>query len=321
MGEARTKSAHSSVPRCSVLSTVGFVGFGEVAACLAASLQKHGAQIIAYDVLLERRGGADELRKRAGTTRVRFVPLADLMARTEIALSTVTTEVAFDVAKACAPHLNNGHTFVDLNATSPTIKRAIAAALAPTEADFIEGAILGAIGVTGAQTRVLVCGGKGVRVAEELNGLGLNVGFYGAEIGRASAFKLLRSAFSKGMEALLLESLLAAQRAGLGEDVWHEIVETLDERPFAEIGGNWMRTHGRAHVRRYHEIAQVEALLCELGIEPLLTSATAAFFERSTQLTLSNSFQENPKDFWEVLAALDGLLRKRTSQSESRRDT
>jgi 3-hydroxyisobutyrate dehydrogenase-like beta-hydroxyacid dehydrogenase len=303
----------------STVKTIGFLGFGEVATHLAAELQRHGASIAAFDLLLGQRGGTDRLKLRAGSMPVDFLSLSDLVARAAIVLSTVTTQAALDVAKDCAAHLNKGHVYVDLNATSPEVKRSIAEVLAPSGAEFVEGAILGAVGVTKAQTRILVCGAKGAQVAEVLTGLGLNVGFYGAEIGRASTFKLLRSVFSKGMEALLLESLVAARRAGLGEDVWREIVETLDERPFVEVGGNWMRTHGSAHARRYYEMVQVEALLRELGIEPLLTGATTAFFERSTRLSLSSALPSGPKDAEAVLAALDKLLRENPS-SESPRD-
>ena len=142
-----------------------------------------------------------------------------------------------------------------------------------------------------------------------LTRLGLNVAFYGREIGRASMFKLLRSVFSKGMEALLLETLLAARRAGVADDVWREIVETLEERPFSDVGANWMRTHGTAHARRYHEVVQVEELLRELGVEPLITRGTAALFERSTRLCLAKQFKTPPSGPEEVLGALDKLLR------------
>ena len=290
------------------MKAIGFLGFGEVASRFAAGPQRHGVRVAAYDILFDSTGGISKLKARAGDSPVEFVSLRDLLAGAELILSTVTTDVALDAAKACAAHLNAGHIFVDLNATSPSVKRAIAETVAPSGATFIEGAILGAIGVTGAQTRVLVCGGRGASVAERLSGLGLNVVFYGTEIGRASTFKLLRSVFSKGIEALLLESLLAARRAGVGDDVWREIVETLDERPFAEVGGNWMRTHGNAHARRYHEMVQVEALLRDLGVEPLLTAATTAFFERSTRLGLSRALQSNPGSFEEVITALDNAV-------------
>lgn len=135
-------------------------------------------------------------------------------------------------------------------------------------------------------------------MADTLTQLGLNVAFYGTEIGRASTFKLLRSVFSKGMEALLLETLLAARRAGVQDD----------EQQFKHVGGNWMRTHATAHVRRYYEMMQVRELVSELGIEPLMAQATTAFFERSIELALSKSFPRDPLNHDEVLKALDKLL-------------
>lgn len=135
-------------------------------------------------------------------------------------------------------------------------------------------------------------------MADTLTQLGLNVAFYGTEIGRASTYKLLRSVFSKGMEALLLETLLAARRAGVQDD----------EQQFKHVGGNWMRTHATAHVRRYYEMMQVRELVSELGIEPLMAQATTAFFERSIELALSKSFPRDPLNHDEVLKALDKLL-------------
>lgn len=295
------------------MTTIGFLGFGEVGSRFAAALHANGARVAVYDVLFDGPGGADKLKERAHGAPVEFLGLPELMARAPIVLSTVTTDVALEAAEACAPHLGANHVFVDLNATSPGVKRAIASAIAPTGAAFVEAAILGAVGVAGARTRILVCGEKGASVAETLCALGLNVHFYGTEIGRASTFKLLRSIFSKGVEALLIESLMAARRSGVADDVWREIVETLDERPFAETGGNWIRTHGTAHRRRYHEMVQVEAFLRELGLDPFMTKATADFFARSTRLSLAQAFGDSPKTPDEVVAALDHLLRKAPS--------
>jgi 3-hydroxyisobutyrate dehydrogenase-like beta-hydroxyacid dehydrogenase len=288
---------------------IGFVGFGEVASCLSAAVLANGGRVSAYDVLLDAKAGAETLKRRAGDAPIEFAPLPGVVARSDVILSTVTTDVAPDAAASCAPHLRAGQIFVDLNATSPAMKRRIGATIAASGADFVEGAILGAIGVTGARTRILLSGEKADDAAQALASLGLNVGFYGREIGRASMFKLLRSVFSKGMEALLLETLLAARRAGVADDVWREIVETLEERPFSDVGANWMRTHGTAHARRYHEVVQVEELLRELGVEPLITRGTAALFERSTRLCLAKQFKTPPSGPEEVLGALDKLLR------------
>ncbi|HEX5632660.1 MAG TPA: NAD(P)-binding domain-containing protein, partial [Gemmatimonadales bacterium] len=243
------------------MTAIGFVGFGEVASRFAEALAQGGAQVLAHDVLMDREGGRATLDQRVRGAAPEFVPLAQLAQRAEIVLSTVTTDVALAAARSCAPLLRRGQAFVDLNATSPGLKREIAAAVGTSGADFVEGAILPLVNVMGARSQVLVCGTRAGDVAAKLNALGLNFRDYGPEIGRASSFKMLRSVFSKGVEALLVECLLAGRRAGVEADLWREIVGTLDAASFEEVGGNWVRTHATAHPRRWHEMVQVAELL------------------------------------------------------------
>jgi 3-hydroxyisobutyrate dehydrogenase-like beta-hydroxyacid dehydrogenase len=290
------------------LAAIGFIGFGEVASRFGEALTQAGARLLAYDVLLDRPEGAPALAGRARGKPPDFMPLPQLLAGAEIVLSTVTTDVALEAARRCVPHLRSGQAFVDLNATSPTVKREIAALVAPTGADFVEGAILPAVGVMGARSQVLVCGPAAARVAQALNAVGLNFSPYGEEIGRASTFKLMRSIFSKGLEALLVECLLAGRRAGVGEDLWREIVATIDAKSFDEVGGNWVRTHGTAHERRWHEMVQVAGLLRELGVDAPMTDATVALFERSTRAGLREAFASPPAAPSDVVAALEQRL-------------
>lgn len=290
------------------MDTIGFVGFGEVASRFAAALAAGGARVVAYDLLVDRAGGIDRLQGRVRGAGVEFLPLAAVLAEARTVLSTVTTDVAMEAARACVPHLRTGHVYVDLNATSPEAKQAIGRVIDASGAAFVEGAILGAVGVTGAATRVLLCGQQAEPAASALSALGLNVAGYGTEIGRASAFKMMRSVFSKGLEALLLEAMLAARRAGVAEDVWNEIVTTIDEKPFAQVATNWMVTHGTANERRHHEMVQVGELLAALGLDAPMTRATTAFFARSARLGLAGSFSEKPTRADEVLAALERLI-------------
>jgi len=297
------------------VTMIGFVGFGEVASRFSAGLMAGGAQVFAYDVLLERPGGPQTLAARAQGEPPKLLPLPELIAAAEIVLSTVTTDVALAAARSCAAHLKPGKVYIDLNATSPAVKREIARVVAASGAEFAEGAILPAVGVMGAKSQVLVCGKDATRLAAALSGLGLNFTAYGEEIGKASSFKMLRSVFSKGLEALLVECLLAGRRAGVERDLWREIVGTLDAASFEEVGGNWVRTHGTAHVRRYHEMVQVEALLRELGLDPPMTAATVALFERSNRVGLKDRFPAPPKSATEVIAALDASLAEPVPQS------
>lgn len=290
------------------MAVIGFVGFGEVASRFAAALANGGARVLAYDVLLDRDGGRATLERRVRGTGPEFVPLAELTQRAEIVLSTVTTDVALAAARSCAPLLRRGQAFVDLNATSPALKREVAAAVTPSGADFVEGAILPLVNVAGARSQVLVCGTRAGHVATTLNALGLNFKDYGTEIGRASSFKMLRSVFSKGVEALLVECMLAARRAGVEADLWREIVGTIDAAPFEEVGGNWVRTHGTAHARRWHEMVQVAELLQGLGVDAPMTRGTVAVFERSTRAGLKDAFAAPPAGHADVIAALEQRL-------------
>ncbi|MGH8708193.1 MAG: DUF1932 domain-containing protein, partial [Burkholderiales bacterium] len=230
-------------------------------------------------------------------------PLADALRGASLVLSTVTTSVALDAARQCAPHLAAGQTYVDLNATDPAAKLEVERVITPTGAAFVEGAILGAIGVSGAKTEILL-GGPHARGAERLLAveLGLNARFYSERVGQASMFKMLRSVFSKGLEALLIEFLVAGERAGIRDDLWREVTGLMAQHPFERTAGNWVRSHATAHARRHVEVQQVAGVLRQLGLEPVMTAATQAFFERSCALGLQENFPETP-------AAMDAVVR------------
>jgi 3-hydroxyisobutyrate dehydrogenase-like beta-hydroxyacid dehydrogenase len=270
-----------------VAMRIAFVGFGEVAAAFSGALAKRGADIVAHDVLFDNPGGRERLVERAGTTRVAFLPLPEALRDCAYVFSTVTTTIARDSAAQCAPHLGRGQTYVDLNATEPKVKQEIAAIVEASGAAFVEGALLGAVGVTGAATEILL-GGPHARAAQGVlaGELGLNARFYSEELGRASMFKMLRSVFSKGMEALLIEFLVAGERAGLRADLWNEVTALFASQPFDKVALNWVRSHSSAHARRRDEVRQVVSVLRDLGIEPIMTPAAQALFERSARLGL-----------------------------------
>lgn len=281
---------------------VAFVGYGEVAAAFSTALVARGIDVAAYDVLLEQPDGPDRLRTRAAGMKVDFRPLADAIGSAEYILSTVTTSVAQEAARRCVPHLHAGQTYVDFNATDPALKLDIARIVTPSGAAFVEGAVLGAVGVTGAKTEILLGGPQARRAERDLAGeMGLNARFYSEEIGKASMFKNLRSVFSKGLEALLIEFLTAGERAGIRTDLWREVTELFSNHPFEKTASNWVRTHATAHARRHHEMKQVANVLRQLGVEPTMTDATVDFFARSGTLGLQDKFTAAPPNMDEVV--------------------
>ncbi len=296
------------------MTHIGVLGFGEAGSTFAAALAAAGAAVSCYDRLWDADDDASLAARNAAYPEIDFRRLPALLDATEIILSTVTTTAARDAARACLPCLKSGQVYCDLNSTAPAVKRELAELVAPSGAGFVEGAILGAIGVSGARTQILLGGARAGELALRLNEYGLDAVDYGPEIGRASTFKLLRSVFSKGLEALLLEFLLAGERAGLRDELWHEVTALMAGDGFEPVARNWVCSHALAHDRRYHEMVQVRELLAELGVDPVMTDATLRLFERSTRYDLSAEFAARPDDMGEVVTRLLGRISRESQK-------
>jgi 3-hydroxyisobutyrate dehydrogenase-like beta-hydroxyacid dehydrogenase len=96
----------------------------------------------------------------------------------------------------------------------------------------------------------------------------------GADIGAAAAIKMVRSVMIKGIEALTLECFLAAARAGVIDEVAASLKNNypgLDWSKVIPYNLERMASHGE---RRAAEMEEVAETLRELGVEPLMTSAT-----------------------------------------------
>jgi len=274
---------------------IGFIGFGEVGKTFAAAMVAAGAEVSYYDVV-----------RTDAVPGATYRPLEDLVARCEILLSTVTTHVAIAAAETAAALLTSRNTYADMNSTSATVKRRIAGIIGASAADFVEGAILSAVGEAGAKASILVAGERAEAFARRMNQLGLvNVKYFSSTIGEASQVKMLRSIFSKGVECLLLEMLVAGRRAGVAEYLWKDIVDFMTKHPFQGVAENWIKTHPGASERRYHEMEQVLETLKELGVEPVMTRGTTEFFRQSVESGLARRFTRKPDDVWAVPEELE----------------
>jgi 3-hydroxyisobutyrate dehydrogenase-like beta-hydroxyacid dehydrogenase len=276
---------------------IGFIGFGEVARAFSREMNAHGAVLHYYDIV-----------EKEHPEYITFLPLSELAVKCDIVLSTVTTNVAVAAAQNSAPFLRPETVYADMNSTSPSVKMRIAEIIGK-KAIFVEGSILSAVGESGAKSVILVSGEQAASFASRMNELGLvNLKYFSPRIGEASQVKMLRSIFSKGVECLLLEMLLAARKAGLAEYLWNDIVELMTKHSFKAVAENWIRTHPLACERRYHEMGQVLETLSDLDIEPVMTQGTANFFKRSMDLCMGQGFTHKPANFWDVPARLEEVL-------------
>ena len=290
------------------VSKIGFIGFGEVGSVFVRAMAASGADVVVYDILLDDPDQSEALIRRIEETGGRWGTLWDTLHHGYIVISAVTTQAATAVAEACAPLLRQQQIYLDLNSTSPSVKVGIGAIIETSEADFVEGSILGVVKAAGAGTRILMGGRRAQEVVDCLSGLGLNASFYANEIGKASTFKMLRSIFSKGVEILLLEMLVVGRRAGIDLDLWRDISRFMDSKSFEMIGSNWVISHAVAHERRYYEMLQVVDTMRELGVEPIITEGTLAVFKQSLDMGMSKKFPERPDSIDAVIEFIEGRV-------------
>ena len=201
--------------------TIGFIGFGEAGSLIAKGLGEAGApRIFAYDSLTHAAAGRRALEARAARSGAALCPtLADLVGRSRIIFSTVVSTVALSVARDAAPHLGDGHIYMDLNSTSPAVKGEIAGVVTATGARFVEAAVMAAVPPLGHKVPMLLGGEAVADAMAKLAPYGMDLEDFGPEIGRATAAKMFRSIVVKGLEALFLECVMAASRYGVAERV------------------------------------------------------------------------------------------------------
>jgi 3-hydroxyisobutyrate dehydrogenase-like beta-hydroxyacid dehydrogenase len=282
----------------------GIVGHGVVGSLFSRLLCNHGARVLSYDCLLDRPDTASLMQKKIEDDGSKACSLAEVLAASDYILSVVTPQSCREIADCVSRSLRGGQVFVDLTSTSPAVKRMIGAIVTNSGAKFVEGVILGA--VSSFTSPVILLGGPASKgAASVFQQYGLAARFYSPEIGRASAFKMLRSIFSKGIEAVLVETLVAARRAGLLDEIWEEIRTTLSTGKVESTLQTWIRSHARSAQRRCHEMQEVSQFLDEIGIQTVLPQASGQVFARSFELGISDAFPQEPESFREVIEYLE----------------
>jgi 3-hydroxyisobutyrate dehydrogenase len=282
----------------------GIVGHGVVGSLFSRILSNHGARVLSYDCLLDRPEKASLMQKKIEEDRSKACSLAEVLGGSDYILSVITPQSCREIADCASRSLHGHQVFVDLNSTSPAVKRMVGASVTNNGAQFVEGVILGA--VSSSTSPVILLGGPaGESVAWVFQQYGLAARFYSPEIGRVSAFKMLRSIFSKVVEAVLVETLVAARRAGLLNEIWEEIRTTLSTGQVEDTFQIWICSHARSAQRRCCEMEEVSQFLEDIGIPSVLPRASGQLFARSFELGVADAFPQEPESFREVIEYLE----------------
>jgi 3-hydroxyisobutyrate dehydrogenase-like beta-hydroxyacid dehydrogenase len=260
------------------LRRIAMVGFGEAGSILGEELAAADREVVTYDILLDAPASRAAMLDKARRARVHTADsLNAAVGDADLVISAVTAASSAAVAQGAGKAMRAGQIFLDINSCSPATKRSNAEAVQSSGADYVEAAVMAPVPPQRLKVPMLLGGRRATELEPVLRALGMNATFIAAEIGVASAVKMCRSVVIKGLEALAVESMLAARRFGAEKEVLASLQGTFPQMGWQDKLPDYLISrvaeHGR---RRAAEMREVAHTLEDVGIEPTMALATAA---------------------------------------------
>lgn len=273
------------------LPSIAVIGLGEVGTAFAEALRTREVDL---KVASRPSVRAFEAAKRLGVDLDTDVARAASTA--DIVLLTTTGDALHEVVGRIAPVLRKDAILADLTAGAAAQAVAAADMLGAGRSRFVDVAIMGAVSLYGVRTPLLASGDLATEFATRMNALGFAVSARErSAVGDASSLKLLRSLFAKGLDALVVESMLAAEALGLRHDLV-DLLSDFDARPLRDHVDMYLRTHPQHAARRLAEMELSEAQLESLRLPSLTTRATIERYRRTVKLTVEGSLPSTAMD-------------------------
>jgi 3-hydroxyisobutyrate dehydrogenase-like beta-hydroxyacid dehydrogenase len=244
-------------------------GLGEAGSLFAADLVAAGVDVHGYDPA--------PVATPAGVTR--HGDPSSAVAGADVVLALTPQADALTAITQAIDTIPSGALYADLSTSAATVKRSLAEVAASRGLAFADVALLSLVPGNGMRALALASGTGADRYVATMAPLGVPVTAIGDVAGDAATRKLLRSVMMKGLAALVVEAMRAADAAGLSEWLWGNLVDEItsaDEALLARL----VRGTGTHSLRRLHEMEACEAQLLSLGIDPVMTRSTVESLRR-----------------------------------------
>lgn len=248
---------------------VAVLGLGEAGSLLARDLVRGGARVRGWDPDLH--GDVSEIPLAAS--------FAEAVDGATLVISVNWAIVARDVAVAALPFLRPGTIYAEHNTAGPRLKAELAALVEPSGAAFVDVAMMTPVPPVGIRVPMFLSGSGAEALAAYYRSFGTPIGFIGSVPGEASARKLCRSVFFKGMASAVWEALAAARAAGVEEWLRSDVIDTF-EKADAKLIDRLVDGTAKHATRRAHEMEDAAVLCDDLGVPATMARATAASLAR-----------------------------------------
>ena len=284
---------------------ISFVGLGVVGTTFSERMIANGAIVKGFDIKVGLSSFEDRVKK-CREIGIDVVDSMELLAKdAELILVATAPSVALETAESVKPYLHKGQTYVDLNSAVPAIKKNIDSSLAEIGVDVVDGTAMSSINMDGYNAILNFSGPRARDVVKILKAYGLNANYFGDTVGEACAFKVVRSIFMKGYEAVLMECVEAAYHYGVVDNVLRSIAQYFDPKPSAAHFDLFINTDAVFAKRRGEEVDAVAKMLADDGINNIMSEAIAHKLGWISALGLSDYYNhEAPHDMHGVIKLL-----------------
>jgi 3-hydroxyisobutyrate dehydrogenase-like beta-hydroxyacid dehydrogenase len=249
--------------------TVVLFGLGEAGSSIAVDLIEAGLEVRAFDPA--------PVPTPPGVARVddpkdAFPDVDLVMAVTAASDAPTAMMQAWEV-------VDPSTVYADLATAPPRLKEELAGVAGAKAVPFVDVALMAPVPGRGLATPSLACGTGSSRYASIVNDLGGRVEVVGDEAGLAAGHKLMRSIVTKGLTALMIETMELATARRDSEWLWGHLIDELtaiDEAFLVRL----LEGTGKHAERRLHEMEAAHELLTEMGVPAPMTDGVVAALHR-----------------------------------------
>jgi 3-hydroxyisobutyrate dehydrogenase-like beta-hydroxyacid dehydrogenase len=291
------------------IERIGFMTPGDMGQAVAMQLKNKGFAVCT--ALDKRSDRSRTMAAAAGLTDVGSI--ARLTADSDLVMSVMNPGAALEFAREAAAAIkaqSRKPVFIDCNAVAPDTMREIDAVMKEAGARCLDGGLIGPPPRGKAKVNLYVSGPGAGDLAQLANDQ-LRVHILGERFGDASAVKMCYGAFNKGTQGLMLETLMAAQRLGVYEELEKQLLSSRPDQYNALLDA--LPLLPPKAYRWVPEMLEIARTFEGVGMTPRIFQGEADMFELVADTPLGRETPENrdkSRTGKDVIKQLAGAPRK-----------
>lgn len=258
---------------------LGIVGLGEVGAVFAQEMRRNAQHIRCLDA------------RERGATRQRAQELGILLdsdpqvfaSRVDLILVAVQGRYADQMAELLVPCLRPGTVYADATSKSLAVRDSVARRCHAAGLPFLDVAIMDTVSWADRPVELIASGTATERLESLCAGTRLQVRVVDRERPASAELKLLRSVFTKGLTALLIETLTAAERCAARAEIQRTLSKFMRE-DFDRIAEMLLASSIKHARRRADEMEDVLQLVSRTLTNAPMTEAAAQILRGIAEL-------------------------------------